>query len=104
MRTLVSNPHHEYPAEVRDTVEEKLQNLSKFHSRTMSMRALLERHHQEHRVEIVANLGGGAVLVADSRQDAFTTALDEALHRMERLLKRHNEKRYEGRRRAQRPE
>ena len=102
MRTLVSIPHHEYPAGVRDTVEEKLQNLVKFHSRTVSMRALLERQHEEHRVEIVANVGRGTVLVADAREDAFTTALDEALQRMERLLKRHNEKRHEARRRAQR--
>lgn len=102
MRTLVSNPHHEYPPQVRETVEEKLQHLSRFHRRMMSVRALLERQHEEHRVEIVATVGGGAVLVADAREDAFGSALDEALQRMERLLKRHNEKRHEARRRAPR--
>ena len=100
MQTQVSILHHDYPARVRDQVAEKLQHLVKFHERTVSMRALLERRNEEHRVEIVANVGNGAVLVVDARENAFAAALDEALARMERLLKRHNEKRTEGRRRG----
>jgi ribosomal subunit interface protein len=102
MQTQVFIAHHDYPSRVRETVEQKLQSLLRFHPRTVSMRALLERHNEEHRVEIVASVGGGAVLVADARKDAFTSALDEALDRMERLLKRHNGKRHEARRRAPR--
>jgi ribosomal subunit interface protein len=98
MQTLVSILHHDYPALVRDTVDAKLQHLGKFHDRIVSMRALLERQHLDHRVELVANVGHGAVLVADARRDEFGLALEEATSRMERLLKREHDRRIERRR------
>jgi ribosome-associated translation inhibitor RaiA len=64
----------------------------KFYDRIVSMRALLERQRDEHRVEIVAHIARGAVLVVDARDSAFGSALEEAIERMERLLKRQNEK------------
>lgn len=100
MQTQVSILHHDYPTQVRNQVEQKLQHLVKFYERTVSMRALLERQADEHRVEIVANVGQGAVLVVDARAPAFASALDEALERMERLLKRHNQKHVAARRRG----
>lgn len=98
MQTLVSILHHDYPALVRDTVDAKLQHLGKFHDRIVSMRAMLERQHTDHRVELVANVGRGAVLVVDSRRDDFGAALEEAMSRMERLLKRDHDRRIERRR------
>jgi len=92
MQTQVSILHHDYPSWVRETVETKMQHLVKFYDRIVSMRALLERQHAEHRVEIVAAVGRGAVLVVDARGDEFTNALEEAMTRMERLLKRHHDK------------
>ena len=100
MQTHVSILHHDYPALVRDTVDTKLQHLVKFYSRIHSIRAMLEKQHDEHRVELVANVGHGAVLVVDSRGSAFSNALEEALERMERLLKRHHDKLQQGRRRT----
>jgi ribosomal subunit interface protein len=102
MQTQVSILHHDYPAKVREQVEQKLQHIAKFHARIVSMRALLERQNEEHRVELVANVGHGAVLVVDARATAFSTALEEALGRMERLLKRHKSKHTDARRRATR--
>jgi ribosomal subunit interface protein len=100
MQPQVSILHHDYPARAREQVEQKLQHLVKFYDRIVSMRALLERQHEEHRVEIVAHVGRGAVLVVDARATAFGSALDEAIQRMERLLKRQHEKRTESRRRG----
>ena len=100
MQTQVSILHHDDPSAVRETVEQKLQQLVKFYERTVSMRALLERQHEEHRVEIVARVARGAVLVVDARSTAFTSALEEAIQRMERLLKKQNDKRTSGRRRG----
>jgi ribosomal subunit interface protein len=102
MQTQVSILHHDYPGQVRQQVDDKLQHLVKFYERAISMRALLERQHEDHRVEIVANVGHGAVLVADARNPAFGTALEEALSRMESMLKRHKEKHNLGRRRDHR--
>jgi ribosomal subunit interface protein len=102
MQTQVSILHHDYPARVREQVSERLQHLARFYDRIVSVRALLERQNEEHRVEIVTNVGKGAVLVVDARSDQFAGALDEAVARMERMLKGHNEKRTDSRRRRAR--
>ena len=93
MKTEVAILHHDYPTGVREHVESKLQELVKFGSDKVSMRALLERQRYTHRVEIIANVPHGRVLVADARAEGFGGALDEALSRMTRLLKRSREKR-----------
>ena len=92
MKTEVSILHNDYPARVRETVEAKMENLTKFCSWVVSMRALLERQNEDHRVEIVANAGHGTVLVADAKATQFNFALDEAIDRMARHLKRHHDK------------
>lgn len=92
MKTQVSILHNDYPRHLRDTIEEKLQGLSKFGSRLVSMKASIERQNEDHRVELVAHVGQGSVLVADVQGDTFKVVLDEALDRMTRQLKRHHEK------------
>jgi len=92
MQTLVSILHHDYPAIIRDTVDAKLKHLGRFHNHIVSLRAMLERQRADHRVEFVANVGHGAVLVVDARRDDFGAALDEATERMERLLKRDHDR------------
>jgi ribosomal subunit interface protein len=99
MQTRVSILHHDYPTTVRSTVDSKLQHLVKFYDRIVSVRAMLERQADLHRVELVAAVGHGAVLVVDARNDEFSSALDSALSRMERLLKRHHDKLHQRRRR-----
>lgn len=92
MKTLVSIPHHEYPARVREHVEDKLQHLAHYFERIVSVRALLERQAEEHRVELVVNVGHGVTLVVDARGESHQGTLDEALSRMTRVLKRHKTK------------
>jgi ribosomal subunit interface protein len=102
MQKQVSILHHDYPSRVREEVDERLERLLKYYERIVSSRALLERHNEEHRVEIVCNVGHGAVLVVDARKSAFSAALDEAFDRMHALLVRHREKHIDQRRRAPR--
>jgi ribosomal subunit interface protein len=89
MKTLVSVPHHEYPATVRTHVEDKLQSLLKYYDRIVSIRAVLTRESESHAVELVANVGHGTTLVVEARGGLFDTALEEALDRMGRVLRRH---------------
>lgn len=100
MKTIVSIPHHEYPARVREHVEERLQHLIKFYERIVSLRAVLAREGQDHRVELVANVGHGVTLVVDSREDQLEAAVDGALQRMTRVLTRHKTKRAKRHRRG----
>jgi len=92
MKTEVAILHHEYPATIRDHVVEKLQHLIRFFEGTVSLRAVLEKQHDEHRVELIASVRKGIVLVVDARQDTITSALDEAVDRMGRVLSRHKSK------------
>jgi ribosomal subunit interface protein len=89
MKTLVSVPHHEYPAEVRSHVEQKLQHLLKYYDRIVSLRAVLSRENGHHRVELVANVGHGSTLVVDAREVLLEGAIDGAIDRMGRVLTRH---------------
>lgn len=92
MNTQVAILHRDYPSEVRDNVERKLQQLGRFFGRAITVRANLERQHDGHRVELIANVGRGSVLVADFAHENFGAALDEAIARMERQLKKHHDK------------
>ncbi|MCP3916927.1 MAG: ribosome-associated translation inhibitor RaiA [bacterium] len=103
MKTQVTILHHDYPARVRDFVEGKIQTLSRFHDRAISMRANLERQSEDHRVELIANVGRGSVLVADAKGEALGPVLEEALDRMARQMKRHHDKVTRDRHRGGRP-
>ena len=102
MKTEVAILHNEYPTKIRDYVADKLQNLVRFYEGTVSVRAVLEREHVDHRVELVANVRRGVVLVVDARGDSITSALDEAIERMGRVLSRHKSKLRSGVRRKSR--
>lgn len=92
MKTLVSVPHHDYPASVRDSVEAKLQSLAKYFERIESLRAVLGRENDSHRVELVAHVGQGATLVVDEHAATLDEAVDGALQRMRGVLTRHKQR------------
>lgn len=92
MKTEVAILHHEYPTRIRDHVATKLQQLVRYYDGTVSVRAMLERQHDLHRVELVANVRRGVVLVVDARGESITSALEEALHRMSRALAKYKER------------
>jgi ribosome hibernation promoting factor len=92
MKTLISIPHHEYPSAIRERVAHKLQHLARYFDRIVSIRALLERQGELHRVELVANVGHGPTLVVDARGPGLDAALDDAQDRMARVLRRHKDR------------
>ncbi len=98
MKTEVAILHHEYPPKIRDHVATKLQNLVRFYEGTVSVRAVLERQHTEHRAELIASVRKGVVLVVDARADSITEALEQAVARMGRVLNRHKSKKRQLRR------
>ncbi len=102
MNTEVSIHHHDYPSGMRLLVEEKMNGLVRFCSGVVSMKARLERQAGAHRVEIIASVPHGPVLVADARAEGVRGALDAALDRMARKLKRSRELQTRERRRVRR--
>ena len=104
MQTQVSIPHHDYPPAIRETVEARLSNLDRYYDRIVSLRAVLARDRDDHRVELVANVGHGITLVVDAREEGLTSALDEAVQRMRTVLARHKERLVERHRQPHRGE
>jgi len=100
MKTEVAILHHEYPTEIRDHVVSKLQQLVRFFEGTVSVRAVLQRQHDAHCVELVANVRRGVVLVIDAQGDTLAMALDDAVERMGRVLNRHKSRLMANRRKS----
>ena len=92
MQTTVTIPHHDYPSSVRTKVEDKISGLTKYFDRIVSLRAVLAKESEDHRVELVANVGHGVTLVVDSKGEMLNSAIDDALHRMGQVLTKHKEK------------
>jgi ribosomal subunit interface protein len=103
MKTEVAILHDEYPAKIRDHVLAKTQNLVKYYDGIVSVRAVLDRQQNDHRVELMANVRRGVVLVVDARGDSISTALDDAMERMSRVLSKHKDKLKDTARRKARP-
>lgn len=92
MKTEVAILHHDYPSQTRDTVDHKLQGLTRFFDRTQRLSARLEKQGDEHRVELVAHVGRGPTLKADVTQGTLKGALDECVDRMRGQLSRHKDR------------
>ena len=100
MKTEVAILHDEYPSVLRENLVGKLQNLIRFFEGTQSVRAVLDRQRDEHRVELIANVPRGGVLVVEAKADNITGALDDALDRMGRALTKYKTKLRDTRRRS----
>ena len=92
MHSEIAILHNGYPQQVRERVDEKIQSLVRYYDRLVSVRATLERDHEHHRVELVAHARRGSVLVVEEKAETFGKALDEAVHRMTRVLLRYKDK------------
>ncbi len=103
MKLQVAILHHQhYPESAREHVQQKLQHLVRFFGRTESIQARLERQHDMHRVELIANVPRGIVLVVEGRAATLDEALDQAVQRMARVLARRKDRlAHGGRRRSE---
>lgn len=73
--------------------EEKIGRLDRFFDRITSARIVLDSDTESHKAEMVLSAGGGATLVGESTDaQSIYAAIDTALDKLERQLKRHKEK------------
>lgn len=102
MQTSVSILHSDYSPRVREAVERELAVLAERTRGVIALRARLAYENGAHRVELVASVAHAPTLVAQARSDSLGLALDAALERMERLLRRPGQRRKAMRRRSER--
>lgn len=84
--------HFKASTELQNYVREQIENLAKFYERITSCRIILDAEKKEIRtVEITVNIRK-RLLSAKASADNMHKAIDGALDRIERQLKKHNEK------------
>lgn len=88
-----------YTPDLRDFVESKLVGLDKFNERLSSIRAVLDQQKDDHSVELVAKVDGVAPLVVEQTGEAVKAAVDQAVDRLARTLRKQRERVVDGRRR-----
>ncbi|MDF1797579.1 MAG: HPF/RaiA family ribosome-associated protein [Planctomycetota bacterium] len=89
----------EYRADLRTFVEEKVAGLAKFNDRLSSIRANLDQQHLDHTVELVAKVDGVDPMVVEQTGENPRAAVDIAVERMGRTIRKQREKAMDTRRR-----
>jgi len=99
MNIEVSMLSKEYKTDLRTFVEEKVSGLVKFNDRLNSIRAVLDQQHDDHMVELVAKVDGVDPMVIEQKGENPRAAVDMAVERMGRTLRKQREKVMDARRR-----
>jgi ribosomal subunit interface protein len=81
------------PDSVRERAEARVDRLHRYEPRMSGGNVIFEEEGLERRVEIRATVDGAPTQVAEGDGESFAAALDKALDRMARRLKKEREKR-----------
>jgi ribosomal subunit interface protein len=92
MKTEVALLHSNYPSDLRQHIQERLDPLARFNERMTGVRAVFDLQHNEHTCELVASIVGASPLVVEARADRPQVALKHALDTLTARLKRSREK------------
>jgi putative sigma-54 modulation protein len=91
LQIRVTGRHVEVEPKVKQYAEEKLGRLVRFFNRVTSVELLLESTKETQRAELVAHMEHNAPVVGHADKPDVITAIDEALEKVERQLKKHKE-------------
>lgn len=91
MEIQVTRRHVEVSSDLQEHIEEKLTKLHKFYEKITSCHVVLESEHTDKVAEIVASVRGGT-LTAKARAEDLRAAVEAAVAKLERQLKKSNEK------------
>jgi ribosomal subunit interface protein len=92
MELNISTPHESYPPEATAMVRERVSTLERIADGANHVRAVIDREHAIHRVELVASSWGRSVHRVEARADSLLGAVNEAVHRLERALRRREDR------------
>ena len=89
----ITSRHEPVTERQRSYASEKAAKLLRFHKRISRIQIVIDDAHEEPSVEMVVHVDSGATLVAREHQEHFKGAIDHLVDKMERQLKKNNEKR-----------
>ena len=91
MEIQITRRHVEVPSEMQDIIHEKLGKIEKFYEKITSCHVILDSEHTDKTAEIVVSIMGGT-LTARAKADKLLAAVESAVAKLERQLKKSNEK------------
>ncbi len=93
MKVEVSARHDGISERAKRYAEEKISKLDRFFERITSAKVILDTDAEYHRAEIILAAGGGATIVGESTDaQSLFAAIDMAVDKLERQVKKHKEK------------
>lgn len=92
MEIQITNRHAKASPEIKEAIEEKFGKLEKFHDKITSCHVILDTEHPASRTAEVVMSVQGQTLTVKSKSEAVGKSIDEALDKIERRLKKLNEK------------
>ena len=91
MNIQITSRHTKISQDTQDYLRDELENLSKYYDKISSCHVILDTEHVDKTIEITMNVLNHSV-VAKASADNLGKAVDVALHKVTRQLKKFNEK------------
>lgn len=88
MQVNVSGRHADLSADVRNYALDRVEHLSKYFDRITNVDVVIDQRRERHLVEMVARVGHGATLVARDENEGLMAALDAAVDKLERQIRK----------------
>ena len=91
MEIQITSRHHKASQTLQDTITSEINKMEKFSEKITSCHVILDSEHLVQKVEITMHAFGHQV-VANAKDENIGKAFDSALEKVERQLKKINEK------------
>jgi ribosomal subunit interface protein len=89
----ITSRHDQVSERMREHAMRKVVKLVRFHNRVSRIQIVVSDPHNSPEVELIVHVDSGTTLVAKERGDHFNNAIDSLVVKMERRLKKDQEKR-----------
>ncbi len=89
----ITSRHEPLSDRMRAYATDKVGRLTRFHNRISRIHLVIDGAHEEPSVELLIHVDSGATLVAREHREHFKSAVDLLVDKMERQLKKNNERR-----------
>jgi ribosomal subunit interface protein len=93
VQVRITERHVHVPKDMLARTEKRLGSLSKYHPRATSAEVVFSEEAVNRNVEIIVHVDGAQAIVASVQEAEFRTALDKALDRVARRLRKARERR-----------
>lgn len=88
MRVQIAARHCDIPDSVRQRTEEQISRLTRYDPGLLSAEVVYEEEKHTRKVEVILSVKRGEPVVAQGAGEEFRTALDKAVDRLGRMLRR----------------